>query len=90
MKITRTSAQVANLNKSKQIANIGCNVCPCCGETKSHWDYCRKGIYNKGLSMGGIVKNWCEGIFKIRYMQVDCYSCHTCGATWESEPYQWA
>lgn len=88
MKITKTNKTFAAAEARKTAANMGCHICPCCGETKSTWDYVRKGIYNKGLSMGGMCKEWCEGIFATRYMRIDCYSCKTCGATWESDPYE--
>ena len=88
MKSIRTSAQAANLNMSKQNANIGCNVCPCCGETKDSFNYFAAGKSRKGL-LRGLQKTWVEGLFKMKNMKCDCYKCLTCGAEWESEPYEW-
>ena len=35
MKITRTSQAALSAQQRSQLANAGCKVCPCCGETKS-------------------------------------------------------
>lgn len=87
MKITRTAEQVARAKKAYETAHKGCYKCPCCGETKSDMAYLNEGTINKGIS-GGVCKSWASGIFRTRYMRVDCYSCGTCGAQWESEPYE--
>lgn len=71
-----------------QLANAGCKVCSCCGETKSEMEYFKEGIYNKGVFGGLICKQWTEGLFRTRHMRIDCYSCSTCGAQWESEAYE--
>lgn len=89
MRITKTAERVSELKHAERIVNIGCNKCPCCGETKQHWDYFRKGIYDKGLSSVGTCKTWVDGLFRMKHMKCDCYKCYTCGAEWESEPYQW-
>lgn len=88
MKIIKTAAQSAIIGHSRNKANIGCNVCPCCGESKSNMVYIRNGLLNKGIS-SGISKSWVEGFFHPRHIKVDCYKCYSCGAEWESEPYQW-
>ena len=85
MKITKTAADAANYTQRKINANIGCNKCPFCGETKSNLQYIKEGNPNKGISTG--FKHWCEGFFRSRYMQCDTYTCYSCGAEWESEPY---
>lgn len=95
MKITKTDKEVSNSNLRKSIANQGCDVCPCCGETKTCEDYTdEEGVmsfllngYPKGISYF-TCKNYCKGFFKMKYMQIDCYVCYTCGAEWESEPYE--
>lgn len=76
MKITKTSKRMSELKTAKEIANKGCDKCPCCGE-----------IYN-GLPLE---KSWYQGrLFrKGRYMKIDCYTCDSCGAEWESEPYEY-
>lgn len=84
MRITRTSDRAKFLETVKQNANIGCDKCPCCGETKSSMEY----YSNKGI-VSGISKTWFKGFFKVKSMRCDCYSCLTCGAKWESEPYEW-
>lgn len=89
MRITRSSKDVNRLTVSREIANMGCDRCPCCGETKTWDEYIGKGIINKGISKGIISKSWVEGIFHMRNMKCDCYKCYSCGAEWESEPYQW-
>lgn len=87
MKITKTSDKALSLKNAREIANIGCNKCPCCGETKSHADYLFEDI-NKGI-IRGLQKTWVEGLFKMKNMKCDFYHCLTCGAEWESEPYEW-
>lgn len=89
MRIIKSSSDLARFKEQREKANAGCDVCPCCGETKSSFQYIEEGVYDKGI-MSGICKTWCEGVFHIRSMKCDCYKCHSCGAEWESEPYQWA
>lgn len=88
MKVTRTPQDYEDRMTRKAIANRGCNVCPCCGETKNKMDYIAEGIFNKGVRSGLICKHWAQGILRTKYMQIDCYSCDTCGAEWESEQYE--
>lgn len=71
-----------------RITNIGCSKCPCCGETRKSIEYISEGHPNRGI-VSGIQKTWAEGFFKIKTMKCDCYHCLTCGAEWESEPYEW-
>lgn len=89
MRITKSSEEVNKFVMAKEIANHGCDRCPCCGETKT-WDrYVQEGVTNKGILKGYINKTWVKGIFRMRNMKCDCYKCTSCGAEWESEPYQW-
>lgn len=88
MKITRTSEDCSRFKLAKQAANKGCDKCPCCGETKSTLEYLLKGISDKGI-ISGVVRTWSEGFFRLRNMKCDHYHCLSCGAMWESDPYQW-
>ena len=88
MRITKTSNRVSFLESAKRAANVDCNKCPCCGETKQSTEYISISDMNKGI-VSGIQKTWAEGLFKIKNMKCDCYHCLTCGAEWESEPYEW-
>lgn len=88
MKITKSGKKITQLNANKMLANIGCNVCPCCGETENALKYISEGIYNKGI-FSGITRTFTKGsIIKLKIMEVDCYRCETCGAEWESDPYE--
>lgn len=88
MKVTRSSQAALSAQQRRQLANAGCEVCPCCGETRNFLEYFNEGILNKGLSGPMTCKHWAEGLFRTRYLQADCYSCYTCGARWESEAYE--
>jgi len=89
MKITKTANRNTYLNQQETKANKGCHICPCCGETRD-MGYCiRKGILDKGI-MSGMCSTWAEGFIKNRNMKTDHYHCLTCGAEWESDPYEWA
>ena len=88
MRITKSAAAAYDFEVMKNIANAGCDRCPFCGEDKRDIQYFSEGVTNKGIS-GGVQKSWVEGVFRPRHMKCDCYRCETCGATWESEPYQW-
>ena len=88
MKITKTSDKAYFLKIAEINANKGCDKCPCCGETNQSIEYLLTGEPNKGI-VSGLQKTWAEGFFKIKNMKCDCYHCFTCGAQWESEPYEW-
>lgn len=95
MKITKRP-DVENPKKIlKQKALEGCNTCPCCGETRQYLDTKRiieaiqnnKLISYEGVDCLGEV--YIGGIFNIfKNIVVTRYKCHTCGAEWESEPYE--
>lgn len=89
MVITKTSKEVKHFDALREIANRGCNKCPCCGETRTLIECIKQGEI-KGIS-SGIEKTWTEGgLFKpTRYMKCDCWSCNTCGAEWESDSYEY-
>ena len=76
MKITKTASKAAEYKRNQEIANAGCDVCPCCGETKS--------------VMPTAQISWLKGFLRMKHMRCDYYICRKCGAEWESEPYQWA
>lgn len=88
MKITKTNKEYSNEIKRRKDANKGCKVCPCCGEKKTLDYYIEKGKGIKGIS-GGLYSNIIKGFFNPKILRVDCYRCYTCGAEWESEPYEW-
>ncbi len=87
VKITKTAKQNSVFDQNRIDANIGCDKCPCCGESKLTLHYIKRGILNKGI-LQGIEKTWVS-LFGMKNMKCDCYKCCTCGAEWESEPYQW-
>lgn len=74
-------------------ANIGCNVCPKCGENKTDFDYVNEALErNEDIPLGrGIIQygyyDTSKGLFRLTGYQTDCYKCLTCGAEWESDPY---
>lgn len=51
-------------------------------------EYVKEGIYNKGIISGLVSTTWTKGLFKFKHMQADCYKCETCGAEWQSDPYE--
>ena len=75
MRITKTRDQVNNFERNEAIANFGCNTCPCCGNP----------VWGSLVS-----RSWIEGFFRTRHMKVNCYTCDSCGAQWESDPYEYA
>ena len=100
MKVTRT---VYEYNKKQQLKNKalrGCNICPCCGETKKYIEYLRQGVDNKGILNGtyrsyyGRIDEEDRSIFssiiphESKHWKIECFSCLTCGAKWESDPYE--
>lgn len=89
MKITKTPKQANKFAKAREIANKGCDRCPCCGETKSWSLYQQEGIDGKGIVKPLFAKTWTRGIFHKRYLKRDKYKCCTCGAEWESSPYRY-
>lgn len=88
MKITKTAEEVSAYKLQKKIANRGCNVCPCCHEKMNLGEAIKKGFgLKRGISSFMISKPIKTGLFSSKYKTVTKYSCHRCGAEWESEPY---
>lgn len=88
MKITKSMWQSNESEIRRLKANEGCDVCPCCGEVLSTFEYIKRGKMDKGI-LTGLYKSYSKGIFKMKYMRIDCYHCLTCDTEWESEPYEW-
>lgn len=101
MRITKIPEDVSREKKIRETALAGCDVCPCCGETKSDLYYYKKGIADKGITTRICNKSWYGKKYEIdkgmlysifsleknKYYQVERFSCLTCGAEWESDPY---
>lgn len=85
MKITKNPNKLSIFEQNKIKANDGCDRCPVCGETRQ-WFF--DGERSYGIS-DGIYREFHKGFFFIKSIRVNCYHCDTCGAEWESEPYQW-
>ena len=81
MDITKTSDRASFLKMVKQNANKGCDKCPYCGEPYKMPSLISKEWYESS----GLL-----GLGRSKHMKVECYSCRSCGAEWESDPYEWA
>ena len=89
LKIIESDKMAFRKRSDKERANAGCHKCPCCGEEKTFAQYISEGVFDKGLSGAGVCRTWAEGFIRIKHMKCDCYYCKTCGARWESDPYQY-
>lgn len=88
MKITKTSQEANSFLAQRELANIGCKTCPCCGENISIWDAIKNNLYpHRGISSITVSRPVKDSWFSMDYENVDVYSCDRCGAEWESEPY---
>lgn len=85
MKIIKTHSDANKFISAKAKANEGCLICPCCGESKFTTEYSMS--ENKGI-LAGLQRSWVEGLFHMKNMCCDVYHCYTCGAEWESDPYE--
>ena len=88
MKITKTAQEVNSFRAQRELANIGCKTCPCCGENISTWEAIENNLYpHRGISSIAVTRPVKCSWFSMEYKNVDVYSCGRCGAEWESEPY---
>lgn len=81
MKILKTNKDITNYKLQKEQALQGCDICPCCGD-KDKW----RPFYDKGIRHIGD-RLVTKGIFHTTVYTIDKFTCYTCGAAWESEPY---
>lgn len=79
-----------------------CSICPFCGETRDYIDSIKEGLdYKDWYGIDSICKTWYgrNDEFepfsfkklipqKWKHWKVVCFSCKTCGAKWESDPYE--
>ncbi len=83
MKIIKTNDMASDYSAYVNKAKVGCNICPCCGES-------REFHLENGKFVGiddGIYRSEAKGFFNIKVYYTTIYSCNTCGSQWESEPY---
>ena len=90
MKITKMGIDpehIAKLRELEKIAKLDCDKCPCCGEAKSFDEYFDENIIDKGIiesSGRELIGKWNNR----KLYETTYYRCKTCGAMWESEPYE--
>lgn len=87
MRVTKFSDLRSICKPSRDVANQGCNVCPCCGEVKTIFEWFEAGESEKGI-MGGIQKEYSGSTTDGEHIYIDAYLCYTCGTEWESDPYR--
>ena len=87
MIITKTKQNIINRENKRIKANIGCNVCPGCGNTNivNVWEQLSTG--NKDCIVKMTFRCVKEGLFTYKSGSVDRYECKKCGTEWESEIY---
>lgn len=70
-------------------ANIGCNVCPECGEHSSmHIDLITGKL--RGIGTGLVSESFTRfGFPKMKHYRINKYQCYSCGCIWESDSYQY-
>ena len=96
MKITKLPDSQDEKKIEKAKALEGCDVCPCCGETREYlsvkelFNSIRNDIpYNKYKGIECLGEFLHGSVFTLmKRMFTTHYKCHTCGAEWESEPYK--
>lgn len=75
MKIIATSEQANKKEEDRRIANIGCDICPCCKSKNVEYRFTH------------YETKWKFYFFYMGLYDVDRWSCNDCGSVWESEPY---
>lgn len=73
MKITRIAKYPTIMQHERYEANIGCDICPCCGEDKE----IAKTFYS-----------FQKGFIRKKMYGVDRYFCKKCESRWESECFE--
>lgn len=93
MKVTKIGLSEEDIRREK--ANVGCNICPRCGENKTNFDYIAENvksgkeapkIFCKGILHLGYYCTY-KGMFRTRIYHTDTYKCLSCNTEWESDPY---
>lgn len=88
MKIIFDSSNDSSKMHLRMIANIGCDKCPICGETRKFY----AGGPEKtpiGVMKSLVPARYTIGVFKRKNIQIDRYTCYSCGSSWQSDPYEW-
>lgn len=82
MRIIKTFNDIIKEKAARTRANKGCDICPCCGNSKLNKTsestlYYKNGINTSTYRVEG---SWKTG-------KVDYYTCQNCGTEWESKIY---
>lgn len=88
MKITKGADILLKEKLNKERASIGCNKCPICGETRKHMEAITKTGKSEGI-LSATYSTFSKGLFRTKYFRVDHYTCLSCGAKWDSDPYEY-
>lgn len=73
MKITKTPEEIEYKRKQKEKANLGCDICPFCGEKKN---------------IEHVSTAFIKPFLTHRVYNIDNYKCYACKAEWSSDKYE--
>lgn len=83
MRIIISAKERESLNKEKEVARAGCNVCPTCGWNRMTVPGILGGVNELHSKRTIFEKNGKRIIGR-----VDRFECMRCGTIWESDPYE--